>query len=279
LIFAPRLWRRIEIVIGVGVAALLGFGLGWADYGIEPLRHTHWALMSFELTAFITAGLSVIGMVVQYARKQRDANAVLLSLWVLGTLVFAGYVNWTINVRSILPLIPAAGILLARTLEASGTGSERQRILRLAPALALAAFMGLWVTVGDAALANAGREAAAVMKQGFADRRDKFWFEGHWGFQYYMEQAGFRHVDIQDLHLQDGDYLVIADNNYLTNKPDPSAIVSREVLDLPMRWHVTTIRQDLGAGWYSSAWGSVPFAFAPVPPETYEIYRLRSSQK
>ena len=279
LIFAPWLWRRREIVIGAAFAAVMGFSLGWADYGLESPRHAHWVLMSLELTVFIAAGLSVMGMVVQYARKQRDANAVLLSLWVLGTVVFAGYVNWTINVRSVLPLIPAAGILLARGLEASSTGSGRQWTLRLTPALALAALLALWVTVGDAALANAGREAAAIMHQRFAERRDQLWFEGHWGFQYYMERAGFRPVDIQDLHLENGDSLVIADNNYLTNKPDPNAIVSREVLELRLPWHVTTIRQDLGAGWYSSAWGSVPFAFAPVPPETYEIYRLQSSQR
>ena len=279
LIFAPWLWRRMEIVIGAAFAAVMGFGLGWADYGLEAPRHAHWVLMSVELTIFIAAGLSVMGVVVQYARRQRDRNAVLLWLWVLGTVVFAAYVNWTINVRSVLPLIPAAGILLARGLEANRAGSERQWTLRLAIAVALSAFVALWVAAGDAALANAGREAAAIMNQRFAERRDKLWFEGHWGFQYYMERAGFRPVDIQDLHLEDGDYLVIADNNYLTNKPDPNAIVSREVLELPLPWHVTTIRQDLGAGWYSSAWGAVPFAFAPVPPETYEIYRLQSSQK
>jgi hypothetical protein len=279
LLFAPWLWKRLEILGGLVISVLMGLGLGWADYGAQAPRHAHWVLMTFELTLFIAAGLSIVGMVVKDLWRHRDANATLLSSWVIGTFAFAAYVNWTINVRSILPLIPAAAILIARTLESRNLRSERQWALRLAPALAAAAFLGLWVTVGDTVLANAGREAAAMMQQRFSGRRDKLWFEGHWGFQYYMEQAGFRPVDIQDLHLQGGDFLVISDNNYLTNKPDPKAIVSREVVELSLPWHIATIRQDLGAGWYSSAWGPVPFAFAPVPPETYEIYSLQSNQQ
>ena len=38
------------------------------------------------------------------------------------------------------------------------------------------------------------------------------WASGHWGWQWYATQNGFREVDARSSHLQPGDYLVIADD-------------------------------------------------------------------
>jgi hypothetical protein len=47
-------------------------------------------------------------------RHWRDADAALLALWILGTLAFATMVNWSTNARALLPVGPAAAILLLR---------------------------------------------------------------------------------------------------------------------------------------------------------------------
>ena len=38
-------------------------------------------------------------------------------LWVIGTFLFAAFLNWTVNARSLLPLTPAVAILMTRRLE------------------------------------------------------------------------------------------------------------------------------------------------------------------
>ena len=90
----------------------LGEILGPSDF------YRHWFLVGIQLTFFIAAGFSVMALAAADAWKRRDADSLLLMLWVFGTFIFTGFVNWTINARSVLPLIPAAGILLARRVDA-----------------------------------------------------------------------------------------------------------------------------------------------------------------
>jgi hypothetical protein len=43
-----------------------------------------------------------------------------------------------------------------------------------------------------------------------------------------------------------------------------------------MRLGITTIQRELGAGFYSSDLGPLPFAIGPVLPESYDLIRLGS---
>ena len=67
------------------------------------------------------------------AWKRKDADSLLLMLWVFGTFIFTGFVNWAINARSVLPLIPAVGILLARRVDALPATSIAAGVLRCWP--------------------------------------------------------------------------------------------------------------------------------------------------
>ena len=41
-----------------------------------------------------------------------------------------------------------------------------------------------------------------------------------------------------------------------------------------MHREVAPMRRELGAGFYSSSWGPLPFALGYVPPERYLLLRL-----
>ena len=69
----------------------------------------------------MTCGLLVFGLVIADLLKHRSAEALLLGLWVVGTFDFAGFVNWTCNGRSVLPLVPAVALLLVRRAENEAT--------------------------------------------------------------------------------------------------------------------------------------------------------------
>jgi len=277
LTFVPMLWRRRTIVIGAVIVAINGFGVAWANFGVKPDLEDHWIIIGIQLTLFIGGGVSLFGLVVQDVRRRRDPDAVFLLLWVLGTFVFAGFVNWTTNVRSVLPVIPAAAIILARRLET--VTWDRKGTTSVAIALAAAAIPALWVAAGDAALANAGRQAAMLINQKVG-KSGTLWFEGHWGFQYYMEALGGHPVDAENPHMSGGDYVAIASNNVvLRQEPAPASVSAREVIEIDLPLHVTTIERDMAAGFYSSSWGPLPFSFGPVAPERYDLFKLASRRK
>jgi hypothetical protein len=227
------------------------------------------------LTLFIAGGFSVLALAAADAWKGRDADSMLLMLWVFGTFVFTGFLNWNINARSVLPLIPAAGILLARRVDTLRTHSIRWRPHLLAIPLAVAGGVSLWLTGADTELANSARTAAAVIELKTRNQPGAVWFLGHWGFQYYMESFGAHAVVVEDPPQRPGDFLAVARNDRLF-EIRPEFVASREVIQIPMPLGITTIQRELGTGFYSSDLGPLPFAIGPVPPERYDLIRLRS---
>jgi hypothetical protein len=127
LTFAPLLWPRRWIAVCVLVAALAGVAIawGWFDPGSPPPFRSRWGV-AVQAALYVAGGISVLGLAVRDAWERRTADSALLLAWVLGTFVFACFVNWTVNARSVLPLVPAAGILLARRLEGYDSGNQQE---------------------------------------------------------------------------------------------------------------------------------------------------------
>jgi len=186
-------------------------------------------------------------------------------------------VNWTVNARSVLPMIPAVGILLARRVETAGGPAGKPPLAKLVAPLVVSGLVALWVTGADAGLANSARTAAQYVRDRWRTPAVQVRFEGHWGFQYYMQAFGFSPVDSRGFRYANGDLLVIPDNNSDSSVQSipPRVVASRETLAFPMNAGVTTIGAASGAGFYSDRWGPLPYAFGPVPPEGYTVLRLR----
>jgi 4-amino-4-deoxy-L-arabinose transferase-like glycosyltransferase len=278
LTLAPLLWPRRKILAGCVVSAVAGFSISTGRIGLGQMLwpfdfYGHWFLVGIQLTLFVGAGFSVMALAAADAWKRKDADSLLLLLWVFGTFIFTGFLNWTVNVRSVLPLIPAAGILLARRVDALRVTSTRWRPAMLAISLALACAVSVWLTWADAELANSARTAATLIEQKTRNQPGQVWFLGHWGFQYYMESFGARAVVVNAPPHHPGDFLAAPEFRLLF-ETRPEFVASREVIQIPMRLGITTIRSELGTGFYSSDFGPLPFAIGPVPPERYELIRL-----
>src|SRR5208282_1012036 len=99
-----------------------------------------------------------------------------------------------------------------------------------------------------------------------------FWYEGHWGFQYYLDLAGAQALDLKNQSLKAGDILAMPVHNVYISQPNPGAADVREIIAVQgPRW-LTTWSEDVGAGFYSSVPGPLPFAFGRVPPEKVIVY-------
>jgi hypothetical protein len=277
LFFAPLLWTRRLAIAGVLSAAFAGIGLAFAPalYGF-PLGDAGWTTKA-QLLLFFLSGLGVVALGAAQLNRDRSADGVLLALWALGTLLFATAINWTVNGRSVLPAVPVIGILLARRLETHGVAT-RPALRLLAPLLA-GALVAFGVAWGDGRYAGTARVAAREIAERYADETP-IRFQGHWGFQWYMEREGGRAVDLAGDTLPAGSLMVLPENNTSTLRlPEPAA-TRVDTLVFPVRGFIATMSPERAASYYAArVRGPLPFALGPVPAERYTVYRINRAVK
>lgn len=266
LFYAGRLCSRLILAIGAALALLTGVEAFRVLFpGVSPA-------LAMQFGLWTVAGGGIVLLALTDWRHARTPESLLLVLWILGTLFFALFLNHFANARVLLPMAPAVGMLIVRRIEwRHACDAIRPRPVPawpLAPAAALALAAGF----ADLSLANAGRDAAREIAA--QPRGAGLWFSGHWGFQYYMEQAGGVAIDVERPGFAPGDLFVMPENNTNPVSVPETIVAERFVLDFATLPWMTTMQRHLGAGFYSDLWGPVPFLFAPVPPERYTVVRL-----
>jgi len=233
-----------------------------------------WETIAPQLALFIATGASVLALAAVDLWQRRDADSLLLALWVLGTFLFTAFLNWTVNARSVLPLIPAVGILLARRLDALGIASLKPLQWKVAAALAVSGAVSLCVAQADADWANSARQMASVIRERTKNEAGAAWFQGHWGFQYYAQQLGMAPFDLDMTAFHPGDLLVTPMGDLAALPPPKRFVASEEQLETRLQLPVVTMRSGMEAGFYASVYGSLPFVFGPVPTDQYRLYRI-----
>jgi 4-amino-4-deoxy-L-arabinose transferase-like glycosyltransferase len=262
----PWLWSR-RSVVAITLASV--FLLFLANDAFQHWPVTPRLLVS-HLTVFSILGAAILGLAITDLWVRRDPPALLLFLWVAGTFLFAGFLNWTVNGRSLLPLTPAVAVLVTRRLErrhGPDAGKPRLVYLALLPAAALA----LAVTWTDYQLAGSARRASQLLTSAEESRSGTTWFQGHWGFQYYMQERGGKPWEVLGSRPEVGDRVIVPWNT-TNRRPLPGEFLREgPALELTAcRW-LSTMQRDTGAGFYASVWGPLPFALGPAPDELYEV--------
>ncbi len=278
LFYAPRIWKRVGWIVGAVAAAVLGavVGAGWLAGNGLNLPDGFRLPGAAQFALFSAGGMSLLALVVADLRRVRDAAAWLLAAWLAGTFVFASLVNWTVNGRSMLPIVPAAAVLLARRVEQAPWGRGLLRKLAdLGPAI-LALTIALWVAWADTRLANSARTAAELLHERSRGQEGTLWFEGHWGFQHYMEAIGAHPIDVDASVFRPGDLVAVPLNNTNLFPIPEDRVASHERFDLPLDTWLTTMHADRAAGFYADVWGPLPFSFGAAPTETYLLLRLKA---
>ncbi len=236
--------------------------------------------IALQLLLLGVAGLSILLLGLLDFSRKRDAESALLCLWVGGIYAFSCLVNWTVNVRSLLPMAPAVGVLISRQIECNDNQKDLGDQGWIWPLIA-ALSISLCISWADYSWANSAREAAEVIQDKSHGSSGHIWFKGHWGFQYYMEQMGARALIPGKSEFKHGDLLIIPENNtnvILPMTPIEWAKLQPLVELRPCRW-LATMSAPLGAGFYTDKWGPLPFAIGPAPKERYVGFLITSSMK
>jgi len=275
--FLPMLYHRKFFLLATALLILLVYVLssiesigGFKLYDkIKFLDYTtevRWGLV-FQIALFVLCGLHILILAISDLIRNKDASALLLFIWVFGTFIFYCYLNWTTSARNILPILPAASILVIRRinfyLKEPQTFFRSQFLWSLLPAV----FTSFLVAYADASWANSQRSAAQTINQKFADDKSNVMFQGHWGFQYYMESLGYKPIDFRK--APKGNIMIIPTNN--TNLKQPNMRTFMQIDKV----HKQTLSLLSLSGWYSSLRGPLPFVLGMTLPEDYILYSLR----
>lgn len=277
LFYLPMIWSRRLVALWLALLAPGVVALFWQPH-FEPLLVQAGHLnvgMFFETVIFLAGGILVLLLAGADFRRHRDADSLLLALWVLGLAVFAVVLNWTINGRSLLPALPAVGILLARRLDLRWPESPPLRRWWLLCPAWLAATLSLMLAVADARLANTNRLAAEQLWAKYHKPGNTVWFEGHWGFQYYMEKQGARAIDLNDPQKAGGDILIIPANASNLYEPPMDLVRLVATADYLPDAHCATMNRPAGAGFYASVHGPLPFVIGRIEPDRFYIFQYK----
>jgi 4-amino-4-deoxy-L-arabinose transferase-like glycosyltransferase len=284
LFYAAFLKSRKVLIGGTAIfLALLPLFYLWVARGLTS--RTDVIAVTVEGALFATIGIGILALAVADLIQQKTADSLLLSLWVFGTFFFATMMNWSITSRTILPMAPAVVILLIRqssaAVAAAVTGGRGLPILPLRTAAATwwpllpAALVSLLVTAADYKLADTARFASKSFQNRFRNEPGTVWFEGHWGFQYYMEHWKAKPLDRIERRIISGDVLIVplSTTNVSPTPPVPTTSPPEQV-NYPQSV-LATMSPGMRAGFYSSKWGSLPWVFSRIPPEQYLIFRVK----
>jgi 4-amino-4-deoxy-L-arabinose transferase-like glycosyltransferase len=266
--FAPLFWRLaglilIAFALFAGAAAVQAFGLH---------RPGGWAPLEFQMIFWMVVGAGVLALAAMDVWQRRDSRAWLLAMWLMGTFVFAAFVNWTVNGRSILPMAPAVGILIARRLDWNAASGRKISSRKVVACLAASAMFALVITRADYLLAVAVRQCARQVGAYHGLTPGRLWFQGHWGFQYYLEALGGSAIHPGHSAMKPGDLLAVPANN--TNlQPPGSEMRLLQTITVPGPRFIATCNARAGAEFFfATLQGPLPFVFGRVPPETVSLY-------
>jgi 4-amino-4-deoxy-L-arabinose transferase-like glycosyltransferase len=279
MFLAPLLWRMRVLAMFAGGTVLLSAanilgGLLLKRHG--AIQDIPQISVEFQIILWAIGGLGVLALAVADVLGRHDARSWLLVLWVLGTFLFAAFFNWTVNGRSLLPMAPAVGIMLARRLEQKVLTGRKTCPCSAAICLAASAALALLVTRADFCLALAVRQSAQQAGVKYGREPGALWYQGHWGFQFYMDAVGALPLDIRHSALKPGDTLIVPVNNTSLFPVNSETATLRETIAVSGPSWLTTWSTPAGAGFFAAAEGPLPFAFGHVPPETVFVYALKS---
>jgi hypothetical protein len=82
-------------------------------------------------------------------------------------------------------------------------------LVKVAVPLIVSGVLSVWIASADAEMANSARLAATSIPKEIQNRPGRVIFQGHWGFQYYMELLGFTPLDVTTYQPWAEDLMII----------------------------------------------------------------------
>lgn len=219
---------------------------------------------------FTLNGVLVVAFCIRYlpgSLKLPTAGTWALVLWALGLALFLCLFSPTMATRHVLLVIPPVLLLIAPALAAA-------RIREKALAVACTGALGLVLTISDKQFAGFYREEAPRIAQELRARTaGTIWNLGHWGWQWYAEDAGMPTLGQSNDHVQVGDILVIPVDY------DAQLVDERLTVEPIARWSgapgpATFFCVEQFAGMYTSSYEKLPWSLSRSHEKVIVAYQV-----
>ncbi len=266
--FSLLLVKKRELLI----IALMSAGLLWSIS--STAINLIWAV---QCAIWIFGGIIILWLTVREGLERADSTNIVLGTWLLITFFFAVFFNWSINGRGMITLLPAVGLMIARARPEWGQMPRARILFWASPALLCSWLVGY----ADFSMASVAKSAADTLTSEFNRQnpaRRTLWFEGHWGFQYYMEKNGAKAIDFYESPVKADDVLVVPINNADLQAPPADVSLLRK-LEFPIAVPITVMNRTTQAGYYAHSWGSLPFVFGLRGVESIYVFSFLNARR
>jgi len=262
--------RRAAAIVKATLAAA---ALGCFLYLVVKPAHAELAGLTARdaVLAALLFLVAFVGMALS-ARAVRGEPPILLC-WAAVVPIYVVLCGQWVAVRYLLPGLLPIVILMVRGIEASPLAERRRRQLFAAAAVATGA-IGLTVAEAESHVSRFARDGVADALT-LVPAGSRVLFDGHWGFQYYMEKRGVRALEIGVDDLRSGDYVIAAEQTHGLNLADYPGVFSLvKVLDAPPGVPIVTMARRANAGFHADLHGILPFAISTEPPDRIAVVRV-----
>lgn len=261
-------WREMARSRWVVGAAVVGLAVA-AYVARSRATNFYWALVPVA-----GLGAAALADALREARALRRVEDLALWCWLLIGLVALPYVQ--LPAKYLVASAPAAAILVARA-----AGRARGMFPRVALGLTLVvgASLGLAIIRADAALSGMSKWAVEKLIEPRVAAGEKVWFVGHWGFQWYAENAGARPVSLSTQFPSAGDTVVVSAGSSPSEKvlkrlrrDFPDAVPLDRLTDTTRGGRVMNVRRKVG--FFSNGHGALPWTWSRAPLDEFTVWQL-----
>ena len=266
LIRVTLLWRRATVAV---LWVLVSAGLVQSAAASYALRDRILLIAFLALGGWIIVGILLRSQSPAGSRQ----DAVFLVVWTL-LMGFTVILTYTSGMaRYLLAILPPV-VLLAFLKSAEGNLSALRRSALFGVTIGLS--IGIVLSVADFQMARIHKTIALNLQKIFSGREQQVRFGGEWGFRHYMLEEGFRQYLSTGDDFAGGQFLVLPQQAVPYTVPqDVESIlvpVQRESWQSPIP--IRLMNRQAHAGFYSSAWGLLPFSVSRTPVEDVAIYQV-----
>ncbi len=203
----------------------------------------------------------------------------LLAVWAVGAALFIVVLSPFIAVRHVLLSLPAILLLIARGPDALELSPRGWALIA-----GVTALLGVALGASDARLAEVYRRETPELAARFCRDGARCVAVGHWGWQWYAEQAGFEIYDRARTDLRPGDRVMVS--SLIGDEPLAASDAARlrpiaqiEIPTTPVTWvrsiatEKSSAQGDRSGGFYYF-WTSVPWTITARPLDSFSIYEV-----
>ena len=219
-------------------------------------------------SSFVLSGIGVLYISCQAVKTQALENGKkstqwLLCYWLGSSFVFIVALAPFMAIRHALLAMPAVLLLIYPQV------TRTPNIVRLYwVAVALTLFNTSLLAKADSWYAGIYKTNAAAVAQ-YLGSDTPIWFVGHWGWQWYAQQSGMKHLASNSHRPNVGDYLIVPLNVIGGDVPEYLDLVELQTVKVEReRWfqHYASINFYVSPG--------LPWGYSNGAIETFKLYRI-----